>query len=306
MSKFAFFIAFCGVTGVLSQGCASPGRLIRGAGGELSVNDAIQSIQPGSIVLIGENHGVAEHREIQMSVLTGLRARGFKVSVGMEFLSYPNQEKVDQYLAGSLSEADFLKAISWGKPAYSFYRDQIKFPNPTMGERTVALNAPRALTGHIAKEGLESLTPDERGLLPPDFQLGRSSYKERFLKDMPHLPDGAGERYFAAQSVWDDTMAWKTLQYTKDHSGADDGAQVFVIVVGDFHVQYGGGLPDRILARLQGPGGMDLEQAKAKIVTFSLFNSKGLTPDEINKATGLDPQYGQRANFVWIQDLGKN
>ncbi|MGZ3768963.1 MAG: ChaN family lipoprotein [Bdellovibrio sp.] len=251
----------------------------------MTLDESIQSVTPGSVVVVGENHGLKEHQSQQLQIMTALRNKGLKVSVGLEFFSYPHQDLVDSYRAGVLPEAEFLTAIQWGRPSYDFYREQALFPDLKEGAHTVALNAPRSLTGKVSKTGLESLTEQEQALLPPQFSLGRDSYKRRFFELMPHLPSGpAADQYFAAQSIWDDTMAWKATEFLDVHP-----EQVLVIVVGEFHVQYGGGLPDRIHAR----------SAKTPVWTFSQINTSGLSEDEINKEISPSPEDGPRADFLW-------
>lgn len=252
----------------------------------VTLEEAVSIVTPGSIVVIGENHGFKEHQAQQVDIMKALRARGLRVSVGMEFFTYTQQSLVDSYRAGALSEADFLKAIQWGNPSYDYYRDQALFPNMSEGAQTLALNAPRSLTGKVSKNGLDSLTDEDRTLLPPQFSLGRDSYKQRFLSMMPHLPSpAAGERYFAAQSIWDDTMAWTATEFIVNHP-----EQVLVIVVGDFHVQFGGGLPDRIHARAP----------HVPVVSFSQVNTLGLSDDDIAGEIAPSPTEGPRADFLWL------
>lgn len=250
-----------------------------------TLQESLQSVRPGSIVVIGENHGFKEHQRQQVAIMQQLRDQGLKVSVGMEFFTYTQQPLVNQYRAGTLAESDFLKAIAWGSPSYDLYRDQAIFPNLTEGAATIALNAPRSLTGKVAKQGLNSLTPEESALMPPQFSLGRESYKKRFMAMMPHLPNPeVGERYFAAQSIWDDTMAWQATNFI--HANPE---QVLVIVVGDFHVQYGGGLPDRIKARFP----------QAPVISFSQVNTLNLSDKEIaEQIQVIDSE--ARADFLWL------
>lgn len=259
----------------------------------VTLQESVASVTPGSIVVIGENHGFVQHRDQQVAVLQALRAQGLKVSVGLEFFTYTQQNFVDSYRAGTLSEPEFLKAIQWGSPSYDYYRAQALFPNLAEGAQTLALNAPRSVTSAAAKKGLEGLSADEKSLLPPNFALGRDSYKRRFLSMMPHLPTPeAGERYFAAQSIWDDTMAWRAADFIKSHPD-----QVLVIVVGEFHVQYGGGLPDRLRVRLP----------NTPIVTFSQINTLGMEEDEIAVEIQPSIQDGPRADYLWLapaQSLG--
>lgn len=253
----------------------------------VNLQQIASQVRPGTIIVMGENHGFKTAQQGQIELMQALRMQGLKVSTGLEFFYYPDQDLVDSYRAGSLSEADFLQKIQWGSPAYDFYRDQALFPRYEIGERTLALNAPRSLTGRISKVGIAGLTPDELQLLPPNFQVGRASYKERFLAMMPHLPSPeAGERYFEAQSTWDDTMAWKAAEFIKAHPD-----QVLVITVGDFHAMYGGGLPDRIASRTQ-----------QKPLVFSYVNVRGMTADEIEQELDPSTVYGPRADYIWVTE----
>lgn len=253
----------------------------------VSLQQVASQVRPGTIIVMGENHGFKTAQQGQIELMQALRAQGLKVSAGLEFFYYPDQDLVDSYRAGGLSEADFLQKIQWGNPSYDFYRDQALFPRYDLGERTLALNAPRSLTGRISKVGIAGLTPEEQKQLPPGFQVGRASYKERFLAMMPHLPSPeAGERYFEAQSTWDDTMAWRAAEFIKANPD-----QVLVITVGDFHAVYGGGLPDRIAVRTQ-----------QKPLVFSYLNVRGLTKDEVEQELNPSAVYGPRADYIWLTE----
>jgi len=251
----------------------------------VTVTQIAAQVRPGSIIVMGENHGFKTAQQGQMELLQALRAQGLSVSTGLEFFYYPDQSLVEDYRQGRLSEVDFLQKIQWGNPPFDFYRSQALFPRYELGERTLAINAPRSLTGRISKVGVAGLTPEESLLLPPAFQVGRASYKERFLAMMPHLPSPeAGDRYFEAQSTWDDTMAWKVAEFMSTHPD-----QVLVITVGDFHAAYGGGLPDRILAR-----------TGVRPVILSYVNTQGLTQEEIEHEINPSPVYGPRADYIWF------
>lgn len=251
---------------------------------ETSLGNLLSKVRPGTILLLGENHGFASHRDQHVEVLNGLRAIGLKVSVGLEFINYTDQALVDQYRVGQLSEQDFLTSIKWGSIGFEFYKPQLIFPIVEIGERSLGLNLPRMVSSKISKQGLASLTEEDLKIMPPDFQLGRASYKARFM-------DAAGahcrvpDNCFAAQSAWDDTMAWQAVNFIQQNP-----EQVLVIVVGEFHVQYGGGTPDRILARLP----------SANIVTLSQIWAEGMSDDDV--ALALQPSVieGPRADFIWV------
>lgn len=290
MLKMKFGILFLSLAG--SVACASTVGLRRGSNLQaLDISTLVSEVPKGSIVVLGENHGLAVHRDQHVAVLEALRRARHRVSVGLEFFPYQYQGAVDAWRAGELPEADFLKQIGWGLPSFDFYRAQASFPLLADGSETVALNADRRLTSEVAKNGLDQLPVDLKAQLPPGFQLGRNSYKKRFSEMMgAHLPDPTAiDRYFAAQSIWDDTMAWRAADLMTRKPD-----QTLVIVVGEFHAQYGGGLPDRLRARSGAP-----------VVVLSQVNTHGLTEDEIAGEIVPSSEYGARAEYLWIEDAGE-
>lgn len=254
-------------------------------GQHIDLSSAISSIEPGSVLILGESHNYGPHMKSEVDFLKALRDSGHRVDVGMEFLEYPTQALVEKYRTGDLSEAEFLKQARWGGFPFSSYREQVQFPQVRLGENTWALNCPREITSKVGKSGLESLTTEEIKMLPPNFVVGNDLYRERFLQVIPHLPDGAADRYFSAQSIWDDTMAWK----------AGESSQIgttLVIVVGEFHVQYGGGLPDRLRSRYP----------NLKIKTVSMLNTNDYeNSEDLERQVHPHVKYGPRADFILIQ-----
>ncbi len=263
------------------------------SGSTLSVETlpkALQGVEPGAIVVLGEQHGTAVHQAYQMMVMRELRAMGLEVSVGLEFLESPAQLSVDEYRAGRLSEAEFLFQVNWSGFPFEFYREQILFPNSTA--HTVALNVPQAVSRKIARSGLSALSPRDLSLLPPEFLAkgrGNDRYFQRFRDTMSgHVSDPTMiENYFLAQSAWDDTMAWRATEYSRANPD-----KVLVIIVGDFHVRFGGGLPDRLR-----------QWGAAKVVTMSMINTHGMT--DLEKRTEIEPSRvdGSVADWIWLSDF---
>lgn len=251
---------------------------------ETSLGHLISQVKPGTILFLGENHGLASHRDQHMQILQSLHAMGLKVSVGLEFINYTDQNYVDLYRTGRMNEQEFLSSIKWGGFGFEFYKPQLTFPILEIGEYSLGLNMPRVITSKISKNGLAGLSPDDWKYMPPNFQPGRDSYKARFM-------EAAGghckvpENCFLAQSTWDDTMAWQAVKFIEQYP-----EQVLVIVVGEFHVQYGGGTPHRVRVR----------KPDAQIVTLSQVWAEDMTDDEIKKSLSPSETEGPRADFIWV------
>ncbi len=251
---------------------------------EKSLSQLVSEVLPGTVVVISEQHTLLAHHDKQVLLLEELKRQNRRVSVGLEFLSYSFQDETNQYLAGQLSDTDFQKQVGWGSIDFNMYKKQILFSLGSQGY-TLAINAPRSLTNRISKVGLSQLTQKERDLLPPNFQLGNSLYRERFVEVMQnHIPAEALDRYFEAQSTWDDTMAWVASDFIQSHPD-----QVLVILVGDFHAQYGGGLPDRLRAR-----------GVSRLKVISQVQLGMGTPADDEAEMVPHSRYGVRADEIWV------
>jgi uncharacterized iron-regulated protein len=249
------------------------------------INDLASKIHPGTILLLGENHGLAAHRDQHLQILRELRAQGFKVSVGLEFLNYTDQNFVDGYRTGRLTEDEFLKSVGWGQGFnFEFYRQQLNFPDLAQGELSLGLNIPKSITSKISKLGLDGLSAADQSLMPPGFSLGRDSYRERFMA-VAGAHCKVPEYCFIAQCTWDDTMAWQAVNFISQHPD-----QILVIVVGEFHVQFGGGIKYRIQQRLPG----------AEVVTLSQIWAEDMTDEEVQQELQPSAEEGPRADFIWV------
>ncbi len=254
-----------------------------------SLQDSVRGIQAGQVIIMGETHDYLPDHNNQILFLQQLaKASNAPISVGMEFFEYPTQSIVDSYLQGKLNDPDFLKQVGWGGNDYSQYRSQVLFP-ASHGGATFALNLPRAISGRIAAVGVENLSAAEAALLPPNFAIGRKSYEERFAQLMADshqiLSATDLEHYFAAQSSWDDTMAWRIAESMQKNPG-----QILFVIVGKFHVQYGGGLPDRLRAR-----------GVQHVLTITQYDAASGNESDLKNEIQLDAKYGAISDLVWIQ-----
>jgi len=249
--------------------------------------------QAGDTFIFGEEHATTDnagdpevfiHHDNQLRLIQHFQ-KAAAVSVGMEFLTYTLQSVVDAFLNGSLPETDFLKQEGWnsGNP-FDFYRRQILAAAGTPG-RTIALNIPEHIANEVAENGKDSLPAADKALTPPFWERGNDQYFARFQEAMGgHVSVTDLENFFWAQSLWDDTMAWRTLQFRL--SAPRD---VMVIIVGEFHVQFGGGLP----YELKKNGGQQVK-------TVLQIATPDWQPATLQQAVQADPTYGDSADYLWL------
>ncbi|MEZ4871018.1 MAG: ChaN family lipoprotein [Bdellovibrionales bacterium] len=139
-----------------SAACATTTNIYRGADGSPSSwAEVIDSIEPGTVVVVSEQHGFAPHHENQRLLLEKLGQNQAIVSVGLEFFNYNFQPEVDQYVKEDWNEEEFLNSIDWGKISFDHYRYQALVLEKSwwdyFGDQCL-----KELTRQISKEGLSS------------------------------------------------------------------------------------------------------------------------------------------------------
>lgn len=263
----------------------------------LKPDDVAALVEPGEILVIGENHAfdgdagdpeIAQHHANQIRLLKSLSARalerGARLNVGMEFLLYTAQDAINDYVGGKLSDADFMKKAGWNGADFPSYREQILEPRESQGV-TWGLNLPGTVTHQVTVGGKDSLTSEQRQLLPPIWERGRDDYFQRISELLGGHKGMNLENMFWAQSLWDDTMAWNA---TKRPLGFDNLA----IIVGEIHVDYGQGLPSRLK-----------RYGARKVRTLIQAYVDHWDEKNVQDAIQPSPKYGEAADLIWVFTL---
>jgi len=170
------------------------------------------------VVFVGEQHDDANTHRLELAVLEGLLRRRVPLVIAMEMFERDVQPVLDQYLAGAITEEQFLKdARPWPRYATD-YRPIIEFAR-THHIPVIGSDVPRHVATDVSKSGLgvvEALGAD-RKLAARELQCPTSGdYYDRFLQAMGgHPPSGdpkaadiqqKNDRFYLAQCLKDETM----------------------------------------------------------------------------------------------------
>ena len=96
-----------------SANCAPAGSWTVPGKGEISVTDVIAAAAKRSVVLLGEMHDNTEHHRWQLQTLAALHAEHPDMVIGFEMFPRRVQKALDQWVAGDLTESQFLAASDW-------------------------------------------------------------------------------------------------------------------------------------------------------------------------------------------------
>src|SRR5262249_11935757 len=158
----------------------------------------------------------------------------------------PFQGALDDYLAGKIDAEELVEKSEWeDRWGYSFelYRPILEFARAHQIP-IIALNAPDEITSTVATKGFEGLSDDERASLP-DLDLSNEQHRELmrevFGGHHAHAHAGTFENFYAAQVIWDETMAYEIARAL----GEEGAPHRVVVLAGDGHIRFGYGIPSR-------------------------------------------------------------
>jgi uncharacterized iron-regulated protein len=217
-------------------------------GTRLTRSELFELLAAARVVFIGEGHdNIYDHR-VELEVIEALaRLRPGRIMVGFEMLDAESQSGIDNWLAGRLSEDDFIRlfARQWGVYDYIYYRDIFAFLKdkqiPTLG-LNVSRRRKMEFMRRFKQSGSAAVATE-----PAD------PYQEKALRAMfAGHAGGHGDFgiFFAVQRLWEETMAGNIAKVLNETANRD---KIMVVISGEFHIARGYGLPRKVFQRLKLP-----------------------------------------------------
>ncbi|HEY0462615.1 MAG TPA: ChaN family lipoprotein, partial [Polyangiaceae bacterium] len=233
---------------------AQPFRGQRNADGQaLDQAQLLDELSKFDVVCLGEAHDAARDHFAELAICEGLERRarvsGRALGVGFEMFQAPYAAALYAYSTGRLDDAGLRKRTHyderWGYP-YAYYRPVLALGR-AYGLPLKALNASRELTHFVAENGLGELSPRLRRQLPTDLDLDDREHRAAFDRLMADHPHGNGmdpNNFYAAQVVWDETMAENAASWVS----ARAPQRQLLVLAGSAHCRHAA-IPARIERR---------------------------------------------------------
>jgi uncharacterized iron-regulated protein len=218
-------------------------------------------ISDADVVFFGENHDDAETHRVEFGLLDAIGRTGRPVILSLEMFERDAQPFLDDYLAGRITEGDFLaKSRPWDR-YITDYRPMVELAK-VKGWPVIASNVPRPMASAVGRKALvalDTLTPAERAWAARDIQCPDDPYRARFMQTMrghggssspapapgDTLPTATATRFYLAQCIKDETMA-ESIVDARNRAPRD---AILVHYDGAFHSDYRQGTVDRVRRR---------------------------------------------------------
>ena len=232
---------------------ALPQAVTRSTLAPIPVAVALAELAQSQVIYLGETHDRAADHQAQLAIMQALYQIRPNLAIGLEMFQRPAQTVLDRYLTGKITETQLQEqsqfAQRWGF-AWADYAPILRWAQ-TQQVPLIALNTPTEVTRKVARQGLNSLTLAERRFIPPvsAIALAPAAYRQMIQQVFESTHHGTGsdrfEQFFAAQVLWDETMAERISQFLRAHP-----TTTIVVLAGQGHIVYGYGIPSRVARRL--------------------------------------------------------
>lgn len=254
-------------------------RVYDRSGAVTDLSAIVEAVRGDDVLLVGEEHDDMVGHAFETLLLIEVVRRigsgdgsGRPVVLSLEMFERDVQYVVDEYLAGQITEAHFLRSARPWDDYDARYRPLVEHAR-AFGIPLVAANAPRRYVNRVTNEGpesLEALSEEARRFLPPlpypgpstryraewdalmteamlGISAGADSASEEEGEGSPEEEAAPAPRAelnpnaIYSQALWDASMGHAISDALVDHLGG------FVVhFVGSFHVANGTGIPERI------------------------------------------------------------
>jgi|Deesub1362A_J573_1020465.scaffolds.fasta_scaffold01739_6 uncharacterized iron-regulated protein len=258
-------------------------------------SEIINKIASKKIVYVGEFHDEYAHHITQLEIIRALYERNRNIAIGMEMFQRPFQDVLDEYTGGRIDEREFLKASEYYKRwrfDYNLYKPILDFA-VSKGIPVIGLNIKAEIIDKVSEGGMDSLTDEERAMLPKEMDFSDSRYRQRLLDIFKQHKDWQEKNFdyfYQSQIIWDETMAESIDRFLKKNPGYQ-----MVVIAGQGHLEYGSGIPKRAYRR----NGYDYAivllntEAKEGIADYILFPEELEAPSSPRLMVFLSVEEGE-------------
>ena len=159
----------------------------------LTWDDVRSAMRWADVILVGEQHNDAVAHQVELALVSDAAGMASPTGVSMEMLERNEQEIVDAYLAGDISQKEFVKrtgSANWGaRGKWNDWYQPIVDAARAAGVPLIAANSPRKYVREARVEGFGVLwahPPVERKWYFIPRRILTGSYARRFMQIMSH------------------------------------------------------------------------------------------------------------------------
>ena len=218
----------------------------------LTPQEMAERLADTRILFIGENHTDMDFHRVQARIIEALHRNGREVMIGLEMYPYTQQQFLDEWSDGLLTEQEFIDLSGWYESwsyRWDYYR-RIFLIARDNGIQMFGVNIPRDQIKTVRMEGFEALNDEQASHMPEFVNTDSDEHRQLFrayFEDDDALHAAISEEQwdgmYRAQCTWDAAMGWNARLALEQYGGED---AIMVVLIGAGHVTYGLGAERQI------------------------------------------------------------
>ena len=187
----------------------------------ISIDDIVADMEQADVLFFGEDHNDSLGHYLEALLFRKLHSKyPLKTALSLEMFHNDVQPELDEYLAGVISEKNFIKeSRAWGN--YKDYRPLIEYAKQNR-LKVIAANAATRYSNAVTQGGLkvlENFPKTSFNFLPPlPIDTAQGRYYEKFTETLGGHSMGSMKIY-QTQNLWDATMSWSINKFLKTNRG---------------------------------------------------------------------------------------
>lgn len=224
----------------------------------MTTADVIAEMRTKDIVLLGETHTFGDHHRWQVQTISQLYLQNPDLILGFESFPRRLQSVLDKWVAGELSEEEFIRDTDWEtvwKYDIKHYMPMFQFARMNRIPM-IALNVDRTLIRKVSADGWKNVPEDERlgvgnpkaapqpyiDMLAAIFGKHEDKDGDKDEPKTPTLDDPMFSNFVDSQLTWDRAMAEAADSALKS-AEAEGRNPLFIAIVGRGHMDHFLGIP---------------------------------------------------------------
>lgn len=187
-------------------------KLYNASGIEVSYQKMIDKMGKADVVLFGEHHTNPIVHWLQMEATTDL-SKSRKLTLGAEMFEADNQQGLNDYLSGKITQKAFDTVARLWKNYPTDYKPLVDFAQKNK-LKFIATNIPRSYANKVYKggfESLDSLTEEEKSWMAP-LPIKYDANLPGYVKIKAMMGGHGGDNLPKSQAIKDATMAYFILE----------------------------------------------------------------------------------------------
>jgi uncharacterized iron-regulated protein len=214
---------------------------------------ALDDLAKARIIYVGEFHTISRHHELQAEILRGLAGRNRNVALAMEMFTPQQQRIVDGWLASEETVSELVEKLGGDRWTNLTDYHSVLYLARDLGVSIICLNAPEQIVRKVSREGLESLSEEEKSSIPPDVYPINPLYARLLTMKLRVHRAFQGktlDRVIYAQALRDAVMARNIARFLESPQGTD---RLLMVIAGNGHLNYGFGIPEKVKLHIDAP-----------------------------------------------------